>query len=121
VSKFPGTTQMNKHECKSKKRFWRKVTFITIGVSGIDFLRHHLDDKEQVASGWGRIKFFSQGPLSYKLAATFDLAVQSCSNLFLSVAIVFAIWVWIKTYLTIMQRMNIHLPAILVFTRVTGF
>lgn len=46
---------MNK-ESKSKKMqkevLERTVIFIlTIGVSGIDFLRHHLDDKGQVASG----------------------------------------------------------------------
>ena len=61
--------------------------------------------------------FFSQGPLSYNLAATFDLAVSELFQ-FVSVSCDFAIWGWIKTYRTTMHAMNIHSPAILVFTRV---
>ena len=70
--KFWGTAQMNKHECKSKKRFWRKVVFrLTIGVSGIDFLRHHLDDKGPVASGWGRIQLLFTGTVILQFGCDF--------------------------------------------------
>ena len=33
----------------------------------------------------------------------------------------FSIWVWVNTYRYIFSGMNIHLPAILGFTRYQGF
>ena len=33
----------------------------------------------------------------------------------------FPIWVWVNTYRYIFSGMNIHLPAILMFTRYQGF
>ena len=41
------------------------------------------------------------------------------SGLYVSVQLV--IWVWVNTYRYIFSGMNIHLPAILGFTRYQGF
>ena len=63
-----------------------------------------------------------EGPSDHTRSTTQSDKLLGKKRHALSCAIViFPIWVWVKTYYYQFNGMNIHLPAILVFTRGTGF